>query len=147
MVAAEPAGHDQSAAPARRLPPVIELAVGTMALVIVGGIYLAAYLPRQTPLALPIAVLVVAVALLAANVVALSRVRPFAWRTFFVVWRWAMLAYLVIAGMLVFVFVRDGTPRTLLVMLTLMLAVFAADIPLLFAFSVARYQPVDRSAP
>lgn len=132
---------DRRATVEQPLPPVTWMAVVTMALVIVAGVVVAAYLPRQAPLGLPIALLVVAVALLAANVVMLGRVRRFAWHTFFVVWRYAMLAYLVIAGMLVFVFVLDGTPGTLLAFLTATLVVFALDIPLLFAFSVARYQP------
>lgn len=46
--------------------------------------------------------------------------------------------------MLEYVFVVDGTPRTVLTLLTAMLAIFAIDIPLLFAFSVARYQPTSK---
>lgn len=53
----------------------------------------------------------------------------------------ALAAYLVIAGMLEFVFVLDHTPGRLLVLLTLMLLVFAIDVPLLLGFSVARYAP------
>ena len=78
--------------------------------------------------------------LLAAAAV-LARVRDFAWRTFFVVGGWALAAYLVIAGMLEFVFVLDHTRGSLLIVLTLMLAVYAVNVPLLLAFSVARYQP------
>ena len=99
--------------------------------------------PRQAPLWLPIALIVAAAGILLVNVVLLSRVRAFAWHTFFVVGRYALLAYLVIAGMLEFVFVYDKTPGTLLVLLSIMLAIYAVDIPLLFAFSVARYQPPD----
>ncbi|HEY2428783.1 MAG TPA: hypothetical protein VGI06_07630, partial [Acidimicrobiales bacterium] len=77
------------------------------------------------------------------NVVSLSRLRSFAWATFFLVGKWALVAYLVIAGMLEYVFVLDHTRGSVLVVLTLMLAVFAVNIPLLLAFSVARYQPPD----
>ena len=35
----------------RRLPPVAEMAVATQILVIVGGVYVAAYLPQPAPLA------------------------------------------------------------------------------------------------
>lgn len=147
MVTARPVEPGRADGAQRPLPPVTQLAVGTMALVIVGGIYVAAHLPQQAALWLPIALLVAAVVLLVANVVALSRLRAFAWRTFFLVGRYALLAYIVIAGMLEFVFVLDGTPGRLLVLLTLMLAVFAVDIPLLFAFSVARYQPPDSPTP
>jgi hypothetical protein len=125
----------------RRLPPIAEMAVVTMALVIVGGIDIAAYLPRRAPLGPPIGLLVAAGFLLVANLVALSRLRKFAWDKFFLVGGCALLAYIVIAGMLEYVFVLDHTPRTLLVLMSMMLAIFAVDIPLLFAFSVARYQP------
>ena len=145
MVTAEPAEHAGMDAVDHRLPPVTELAVGTLVLIIVGGIDVAARLPQQAALWLPIVLLVAAVVLLIANVVVLSRVQAFAWHTFFLVVRYAVLAYIVIAGMLEFVFVLDGTPSRLLALLTAMLVVFAVDIPLLFGFSVARYQPVDRA--
>lgn len=122
------------------LPPVTEMAIATMALVILGGIDVVAYLPRQAPLWLPIALVAASAAIMLVNLVVLSRVRDFAWHTFFKVGRYALLAYIVIAGMLEFVFVLDKTPGTLLLLLSLMLAVYAVDIPLLFAFSVARYQ-------
>jgi hypothetical protein len=77
----------------------------------------------------------------------LARVRDFAWRTFFVVGGWALAAYLVIAGMLEFVFVLDHTQGGLLIVLTLMLAVYAVNVPLLLAFSVARYQPGKAAGP
>ena len=53
-----------------------------------------------------------------------------------------MLAYAIIAGMLEYVFVLDHTRGSILLVLTLMLAIFAINIPMLLAFSVARYQPV-----
>jgi hypothetical protein len=124
----------------RRLPPVAELAVASMALVIVGGIFLAAHLPNPAPLGPVTGLLAAAAVLLAVDVVLVSRIRPFAWEVFFRVGGWALLAYAVIAGMLEYVFVLDGTRGSTLVVLTLMLVVFALAIPLLFAFSVARYQ-------
>jgi hypothetical protein len=125
------------------LPPISEVAVVVIALVVTGGIYLAAYLPRRAPLGPAFGLLAAAAALLAWNVVSLSRLKSFAWGTFVLVGRWALLAYLVIAGMLEYVFVLDHTRGSILVVLTLMLAIFAVNIPLLLAFSVARYQPVD----
>ena len=77
------------------------------------------------------------------NVVTLSRVSPFAWRRFFQVFNWALLAYTVVAGMIGYAFVIDGTRGQVLAVLILMLVVFAVDIPLLFAFSVARYAEID----
>ena len=130
----------------RRLPPVTGLAVAALILVIAGGIYLAAHLPRPAPLGPPATALVMAVVALLAAAALLARVRDFAWHTFFVVAGWTLAAYVVIAGMLGFVFVLDHTPGRLLVLLTLMLAVFAIDVPLLLGFSVARYAPAAAAA-
>jgi hypothetical protein len=70
-------------------------------------------------------------------------VRPFAWERFFQIFRWTLLAYAIIAGMIAYAFVTDGTRGSVLAVLLLMLVVFAVDIPLLLAFSVARYaEPV-----
>ena len=125
----------------RALPPVAGCAVAALVLVVAGGIDLAAQLPRPAPLAPAVAMLAAAALALAAALVALSRVRAFAWRTFRVVGAWTLAAYVVIAGMLEYVFVLDHTPARLLTVLSLMLLVFAVDIPVLLAFSVARYQP------
>ena len=122
------------------LPPVSEVCIASMILIVIGGIYLAAHLPHHAPPALPIIVLVGSAALIAWNVLAVSRIHEFAWTTFWLVGRWSLVAYVVIAGMLEYVFVRDGTRGSQLVLVTLMLIVYAINIPLLFAFSVARYQ-------
>ena len=98
-----------------RLPPVAEVAVATLILVVIGGIDTAAYLPDTPPLWLPLALLAGAVVLLVGNVVMLSRVRSFAWDKFFLVAKWALVAYVVVAGMLEYVFVVDGTPGKVLV--------------------------------
>ncbi len=71
--------------------------------------------------------------------VAPDRVRPFAWPVFFLVFCWALVAYLVIAGLLGFVFVRDDTPGATLAVLVATLLVFGVDVPLILAFTVARY--------
>jgi hypothetical protein len=122
-------------------PPIPLVCVASMALVLVSGIYLAAYLPRRAPLG-PATGLVAAagVALLIA-VVLVARLRDFAWGGFFLVVRWALLAYVVIAGILEYVFVLDGTRGSMLVLLTVSLLVFAVNIPVLLGFSVARFQP------
>jgi hypothetical protein len=128
---------------AQPLPPVMQVAVATLTLIVIGGIYTAAFIPNQPPLALPIALTAVAAFLLITNVVMLSRIRPFAWKTFFLVGRWALLAFIVTGGMLEFVFILDGTPPDVLAVLSGMLLIYVINIPLLFAFSVARYQPPD----
>jgi hypothetical protein len=87
--------------------------------------------------------LVLAVLLVATAAVALMRVGPFAWGRFFQVGRWALLAYAISAGILEYVFILDRVPTGEMLLLTLMLLVYAVDIPLILAFSVARYQPPD----
>ena len=128
--------------PGPSLPPVSEVGIAVIAVVVTGGIYLAAYLPRRAPLGPAFGLLAVAAGLLLWNVISLARVQDFAWGTFFLVGRWALLAYAIIAGMLEYVFVFDHTRGSILVVLSLMLAIFAVNIPMLLAFSVARYQPV-----
>jgi hypothetical protein len=52
------------------------------------------------------------------------------------------LAYAITAGMLLYVFVKDGTSGGQLVVLTLSLVVYAIHVPLLIGFTVARYDPL-----
>jgi hypothetical protein len=124
----------------RRLPPISELCIVTMSLVIVGGVYVAGHLPDSVPMTLPVALLIAAAAVLAVNLVLLSKAKDFDWATFWLVARWSFAAYLVIAGMLEYIFLRNNTPDDVMLVLSGMLAVYAVDIPLLFGFSVARYQ-------
>jgi hypothetical protein len=124
----------------RRLPPVTELGVVSMALIVAGGISIAAKLPGEVPLALPVLLLAASSLVMLANVAALARVDGFNWDAFFDVAKWALVAYAVIAAMLEFVFVHDGTRGGVLVVLTLSLAVYAVHVPLLIGFTVARYQ-------
>jgi hypothetical protein len=127
------------------LPPVHQLATATLILVVVGGIYMAAHYGHSGTLVPPTVLAAAAGVVLLVNVVLLARVRDFAWSRFAQVFGWALLAYLVIAGILEFVFVYDHTPGRQLALFTAMLVLFAVDVPLLLAFSVARYQPVPDS--
>jgi hypothetical protein len=126
------------------LPPVTEVAVASMVLIVIGGIYMASHLPHHAPVVLPILVLVGSAVLIGWNALALSRLREFSWSSFWLVGKWSLVAYAVIAGMLEYVFLRDGTRGSQLILVTLMLITYAVNIPLLLAFSVARYQPPDR---
>jgi hypothetical protein len=130
---------------ARRRPPISELAVTSMALVIVAGIYLVAHLPQRAPPGPAVGLLAAAGAVLVLNAALVSSLRAFAWRTFFLVAGWTLVAYVVIGGLLEFTFVFDHTRGAMLVVLTLSLIVFALDIPILFGFSVARYQEPQRA--
>ena len=70
--------HERGA-PERRLPPIQEIAVATLVLIVIGGIYTAAHLPRHVPQGPTIGLLVAACVLLAVNVTLLSRIEGFAW--------------------------------------------------------------------
>jgi hypothetical protein len=131
----------------QRLPPVTELAMASMALIVAGGIYLSAHLPRHVPLAPAVVLLAASALLLAGNAFALSRVRGFAWDQFFSVAKWSFLGYLVIAGMIEYVFVRNHVRGGTLIVLTLSLAVFSVHVPMLVGFTVARYAKPEDWAP
>ena len=126
--------------PQRKLPPVTEIAVGSMVCVVVGVIFMASHLPSRPPLGVPSGLLAAAGVLLLANAALLARLREFAWARFFQVARWALLAYAVIAGMLEYTFVYDHTRGSVLVVMTLMLVAFVTNVMLLLAFTVARFQ-------
>lgn len=125
------------------LPPVTEIAVATLTLIVIGGIYLAANMPGHVSLAPAIVLLGLAAVLLIANLVMLARAQGFAWGRFSQVGRWTLLAYVVVAGMLEYVFVYDGVRGGTLATLTGMLIVFALDVPLVISFTVARFAGSD----
>jgi hypothetical protein len=124
----------------QKLPPVTELGVVSMALIVAGGISIASQLPGEVPLTLPVLLLAASGLVMVANLVALARVEGFNWDAFFGVAKWALVGYAVIAGILGFVFVNDGVRGGILVVLTLSLLVYAVHVPLLIGFTVARYQ-------
>jgi hypothetical protein len=123
----------------RRLPPVTEVGMLSLALIIAGGIYLSAHIPNHVSLAPAVILLCASVALFAGNLASLARVQGFAWGRFFEIARWAMLAYVLIAGMIEYAFLRDSLSGGPLVVLTLSLVVFAVHVPVLIGFTVARY--------
>jgi hypothetical protein len=124
----------------RKLPPITEIGAAAMVAIAVGVIYNASYLPKHAQTGVAIAILLVAAALELANALLLSRIREFAWGRFRQVAGWALLAYAVISGMIEFAFVYDHTRGTQLVILTLLLMLFMLNVPVLIAFTVARYQ-------
>jgi hypothetical protein len=123
----------------RRFPPVTQLGMASMALIVAGGIYLSSHLPQHVPLAPAVALLAVSAGLLATNLLLLARVKDFAWARFFQVAKWSFLAYAVISGMIEYVFVRNHLSGGPLIVLTLSLVVFAVHVPMLVGFTVARY--------
>ncbi len=134
------AAADVSSVADRPVPPITALGMLSIAFVAGGVSYLAAYLPRSAPLGPAIGCLVAATAVLLASVVLLSRQRDFAWWRFFQVAGWALLAYVVIAGMIEYAFIYDETRGPVLVVMTLMLATFTVNVPMLLAFTVARFE-------
>jgi hypothetical protein len=130
----------------RRLPPVTAIGMTSLALIVTGGIYLAAHLPNHVPLAPAIALLIVSALLLVGNLAALARVPDFPWSRFFEVAKWALLAYVIIAGMIEYSFLRDHIKGGVLVVLTLSLVVFAVHVPVLVGFTVARFDEPEEPA-
>lgn len=134
---------DATPTPGRRgLPPVAEVATAALLLVVVGGIFIAAYAPRRAPLAFPTVLAALAVALTLWCAATIVRLGPpaFARARFVQVFRWALLAYVVEAGMLVYVFVYDDVPGKTLALLVVKLALFATDVPVIIAYTVARHE-------
>ena len=127
----------------RRLPPVTQVGMLSLALIVVAVIYLSAHLPRHVSLAPAIVLLAGSALLLAGNVVTLRRARGFAWDRFLAIGKWALLAYTLIAAMIEYVFLRNHTSGGPLVVLTLSLVVFALNVPVLIAFTVARYDDAE----
>jgi hypothetical protein len=123
----------------RKLPPVTEVGVASMIAIVVGVIFNASYLPKHAPTAVSVAILVVAAALQVVNAFLLWRIRDFAWFRFRQVAGWTLLAYAIIAGMIEYAFVYDHTRGAVLAVMTLLLVVFTLNVPILIAFTVARY--------
>jgi hypothetical protein len=132
-MSATPAGGERS------FPPVAWLSTAALAAVIVGGIVMASYAPRTAPLGLAGALLALAVVLLLVVVVIFVRLQDFAWSTFATVFKWALLAYVIEAGVIEFAFVRAHTSGASLAIVTGMLVVFGVSVPTTIAFTTARY--------
>ncbi len=134
------AGPDEADLRQRGFPPVARLGTLTLALTVAGGVVMAANYGKAPSLSAPIALAVAAGVVLIVNVILLARVKDFAWTPFFRVLGWTLLAYFVIAGILEFVFIFDHTPAHQLALFSALLFLFATDVPLILAFSVARWQ-------
>lgn len=126
------------------LPPVGEIGIAALTLVVVGGIYLSSY-PRGASLVLPTVLAAFAALLVLFSAVALIRSKSLARGTFVKVGKWSLLVYLIVAGMLEYVFVFDGTRGRTLIVLSGMLLIFAVDVPMIIAFTVARYHHTSGS--
>jgi hypothetical protein len=122
-----------------KYPPVTGIAMTSLALIVAGGIYLSAHLPRHVPIGPAVVLLVLSALLMAYNIYSLTRVKDFPWDRFFAVAKWSLLAYLVIAGLIEYAFLKNHLSGAPLVVLTLSLLIFAIHVPTLLGFTVARY--------
>lgn len=123
----------------QRYPPVTQVGMASLALIVAGGIYLSANLPAHVSLGPAVILLALSAGLMAANLASLTRVKGFAWERFFAVAKWSLLSYVAIGGMIEFVFVHNHVRGSTLVVLTLSLVIFAIHVPTLIGFTVARY--------
>ena len=123
----------------RKYPPVTGIAMTSLGLIVAGGIYLSAHLPRHVPIGPAVVLLVLSALLMAYNIYSLTRVKDFPWDRFFAVAKWSLLAYLVIAGLIEYAFLKNHLSGAPLVVLTLSLLIFAIHVPTLLGFTVARY--------
>lgn len=124
-------------------PPIWECGVAALALVAISVIYLAAYIPG-TPNTLPAWIMLgVASALVATELVLIGSLSQFARGEFHRVTGWSLAAYVVIGGMIEYVFLRNHTRGVELGLLTWGLALFVLNVPLILGFGVARYQQPD----
>jgi hypothetical protein len=130
-----------------RYPPVAPCVVASLISVIVGGIWMASYFPRRPPLSVPAASCALGVVLLAVAAVLLSRIERFGWQVFRQVWRWTLLAYAAIAGLIEYAFVHNGAAGKPLALVSVMLVVFALDVATVVAATVARYQRAPAGSP
>ncbi len=130
----------------KHYPPVTEVGMASLGLIVAGGIYLSAHLPEQVPLAPAVVLLALSALLLVFNLVSLARMDGFPWHRFFEVARWALLAYCITAGLIAFVFIRNHVSGDTLVVLLLSLVVYALQVPVLIGFTVARYYDPQAAA-
>lgn len=124
----------------QKLPPISEICVAVLVFMVIGGVYVAAHLPAHVAMTLPTTLITLAGLLLLLNIWLLSRLPAFAWQSFFKVARWTFLAEGIVAGILEYIFIFDGTRGSVLMLMTTALVIFVLDLSVLFGFSVARYQ-------
>lgn len=127
----------------RSMPPVIGLGMAALTLAIIGGVLIASQIGTELSLGLPSVLVVVALVVEVVAVAIMIRISPFAWGLFGKVFGVALCAYLVQSGIIGWTFVKNDVPARPFIVLTGGLVVFATVVPLMIAFTVARYQRVD----
>ncbi len=127
----------------RKVPPVVPIAMTALTLAIISGIVVVGQIGKEPALTLP-AVFVIAAVILELVAVALAvTIRPFAWSLFLKVFKWTLLAYVLQSAIIQWAFIINDVPGRPLAVLTTGIVVFATVVPLMIAFTAARYQQVD----
>jgi len=123
--------------------PVVACITGTIISCILAAGIILAHLPGPAPLWGSVLWLCIASVLTLTSIVLILRKRPFARGLFFKVAKWVFLYILVLSGMGEYVIVFDGTRGGPLVIMTIILALFLINIPMLWGFSVARHERIS----
>lgn len=140
-------GHGPSVPFEPKRPPITWLGVFSMMITTASAIWIAAYLPKRAPLGVPTGLQIASWVLLAGEVALLAKIRnELSWTSFWGVLKWILLAYLIIGGMLEYVFLYDDVRGSVLVLMTLTLANFIINTTLLLSYGIARYQPLERGS-
>lgn len=134
------AGRTGAAMKERKMPPVNLIGTVALGFAIAGVTYLTSTLPEEPPFTPAIVLLALATAAVIANAITLARIQDFAWRIFFVVGGWTLLGYGLISGLLMFILIYNHLPAQQLAFQIATLCLLAVDVPMMLAFSVARYQ-------
>jgi uncharacterized membrane protein YhhN len=124
----------------RSLPPIPLLCELSLAATIASAIILAIALPRAPHLLAPVLLAIAAWVLIVVAAVMVATIRPFNYRIFKMVGLRQLIAELIIAGMLEFVFLRDHLPTGPLVVFSILVGSFSISVALLMGFQVARWQ-------
>jgi hypothetical protein len=122
-------------------PKAVEIVSLSLACAMVGGIWLGSHASPKAEhsLTLPTVLLIAGGVLLLVGIAMVARVKGFAWNTWMRVGKWALLAYIVESGMILYAFVHNQVRGSTLAVVIGLIALFAIDVPFLIATTVARY--------
>ncbi len=142
--------NEDTQIPGYRLPPVDLLAMLSLGLIVIGGIFMASNVPKTPSLVLPWTLFAVSAAIFLWNMFSL-RVLDASERARFIQYgKWGLLAYIIEGGFLMYVFITDGVRGGSLAVLLGMLLLFMLNVPLLIAFTVVKFNggsaPAEQSA-
>ena len=133
---------DTTTAPATAsFPKAVEASTLSLACVLIGGIWLGSHASPKSDhsLMLPTVLLIASVVLFLAAMAMITRVKDFAWKTWVTLGKWALLAYVLEGGMILFAFVHNHVRGNTLAVVIGSLAMFMINVPFLIATTVARY--------